>query len=161
MLIRPAEESFRKGLEALAAGRRIEALARFEAAVELERRLGALRPQPRYLSYFGLCVAFQPNRRDDAVRLCREALAREFYNPDLCWNLARVLLVAGKRREAHAVLRQGLDLSPGHPGILREIQRMGRRRPPVLQFLSRSNPINVLLGKLSAPGPRSGASARG
>ena len=33
MLIRPAEESFRKGLEALAAGRRIEALARFEAAV--------------------------------------------------------------------------------------------------------------------------------
>ncbi len=161
MLIRPAEESFRKGLEALAAGRRIEALARFEAAVVLERRRGAIRPQARYLSYFGLCVAFQPHRQEDAVRLCREALALEFYNPDLCWNLGRVLLVAGKRREAHAVLQKGLALSPRHPGILREIDRMGRRRRPVLLFLSRGNPINVLLGKLASPGPCGGAQPRG
>lgn len=151
MLIRPAEEAFRQGLEALAKGHRIEALAGFEAAVEIERRLGIQAPQARYLSYYGLCVAFEGSRREEAVLLCVEALGRESYNPDLCWNLGRVLLLAGRRQEAHAAFLRGLDLEPGHAGIERELSRMGRRRRPILQFLDRGNPLNVLLGKLTVP----------
>jgi len=159
MLIRPAEDSFRKGLEALAAGRGLEALARFEAAVELERRFGVARPQARYLSYYGLCLGYEASRHDEGIRFCREALSLEFYNADLSWNLGRVLLLSGKRREAHDALQKGLAVQPGHAGILRELGRMGARRRPVVQFLSRSNPVNVLLGKLTygEPAPRVGA----
>ncbi len=160
MLIRPAEDSFRKGLEALAAGRGLEALARFEAAVELERRHRAARPQARYLSFYGLCLGYEASRHDEGVRFCREALSLEFYNADLSWNLGRVLLLAGKRREAHEALQKGLSVQPGHAGILRELGRMGARRRPVLQFLSRNHPVNVLLGRLTYDTPASRAGAR-
>jgi len=156
MLIRAAEESFLTGMEALAAGRCLEALALFEAAITLERQLGAPRVQPRYLSYYGLCLALEAQRTSDGVELCREAVQLEFYNADLYCNLARALLAARRKREAHQVLRDGLKWERGHAGIVREIRAMGSRRRPALRFLPRGNPINVLLGKMTYSPPRRG-----
>ncbi len=149
MLIRTAEETFKRGLEALDEGRRREALAYFEAALEIEKRRGGAGHQPRYLSYYGLCLGIEGGRLQEGIRLCREATAFEFYNPDLYLNLGRVLLAAGRRREAYDALARGYSLQPGHAGVRRELEGMGRRRRPLLPFLGRTNPLNVLLGRFT------------
>ncbi len=148
MLIQPAEESFQRGVQLLSQGKIREALAFFNGAVEIERRFGADRPQARYLSYYGLCLSETRGDQHAAVRACREAMALEGYRPEVCWNLGQVLLNCGKRSEAYQALQRGLKMQPGHPGILRDLRRMGKRRPPVLPFLERSNPLNVMLGKM-------------
>jgi len=152
MLVRPAEESFINGIAAWQQGRGIEALALFEAAVVIERRQGVDRPQARYLSFYGLSLGLETKRLAEGIRCCRDAIELEFFNADLCWNLGRLLVQAGERGEAYHAFQKGLQLQPGHPGILGELRRMGTRRRPPLQFLARHNPVNVILGRLTYPG---------
>ena len=148
MLHQRAEDSFARGLKALARARTRESLALFETAIEIERQSGAVRPQARYVSFYGFSLALEKHRLHEGISLCREALEREFYNPDLCRNLGRLLVIAGKRREAHGVLRKGCRLLPNHRGLRAELNGLGRRRRPTVPFLSRANPINVLLGRM-------------
>jgi tetratricopeptide (TPR) repeat protein len=149
MLTHSAEESFRNGLRALAEGRRKEALALFEAAIELERRFGTTgRPQARYLSYYGLCLGLEQSDVHEALRFCREAVTLEGYNADIRCNLGRVLLRAGRLREAHAALAKGQQIQPSHAGIRTALKKMGVRRPPVVPFLTRGHPLNRLLGRI-------------
>ena len=157
MLIHAAETRFQRGLEALEGGRGLEALALFEAAIELERKLGSRTPQARYLSYYGLCLATAGNRPREGVDLCKQAIALEFYNADLCCNYGRVLLAAERRRDAYAAFIKGLKVQRGHQGILREISKMGWRRRPVLPFLDRRHPLNVALGKMFHPAGKTAA----
>ena len=149
MVNRAAEESYTRGIEALSHGRGREALAMFEASIEIEKRSGGRQPQARYLSFYGMCLAFEKKQLNEGIRFCRQALKSEFFNPDLSWNLGRLLLRAGRRKEAHDVLLKGYALQPGHGGILEELAQMGMRRRPVLGFLSRDNPVNVLLGRMT------------
>jgi len=150
MLVRPAEQSFSKGLEALGRGEPVKALAMFEAAIRLDRKFrAAARPQPRYLSFYGLCLGLESHRWKEAVDLCREAVAAESYNPDLHLNLGRVLVAAGRRKEGWEALRRGLTVDEAHEGLKRAIAAMGERRRAALPFLSRSHPINKLLGKMA------------
>jgi tetratricopeptide (TPR) repeat protein len=148
MLVRVAEESFEKGVEAMEQGKAQHALAFFEAAIELDRRYGNGEPQPRYLSLYGVCLGLVGRRRHDAVRFCREAVARAGYNPDLLWNLGRALLAANRRGEAYAAFLKGLRLQRDHRGIILDLKRMGIRRKPALPFLPRGNPVNVFLGRI-------------
>ena len=121
MLVNAAESRFRRGREALEEGRGLEALALFEAALELERRHGALRPQARYLSFYGLTLALEGGRIREGIGFCKRAIPEEFYNPELYWNYGRVLMAAGHKREAHEALRKGQMLaarpSRASPGI--------------------------------------------
>jgi tetratricopeptide (TPR) repeat protein len=150
MLVQPAEESFQKGMQAYEEGRGREAMAFFEAAIELERRLGEGSPQARYLSQYGLCLGTVMRRKHEGVRFCREAAQLERYNPDIHCNLGRVLMMAGRRKDAHAALIQGLRIQPDHRGIVQALKDLGLRRRPVIPFLDRSNPLNICLGKLRA-----------
>ncbi|HKQ59823.1 MAG TPA: hypothetical protein VJS92_00985 [Candidatus Polarisedimenticolaceae bacterium] len=125
-----------------------EAAAFIAAALELERRFGVTKPQARYLSYYGLCLGLLRTNLHEAVQFCREAVAFEGYDADLRGNLGRVLLVAGRRREAYTTLTSVLAMQPGHRLARRELDRMGARRRPVLPFLTRGNPLNVFLGRL-------------
>ncbi len=147
MLVQAAEARFQRGLQALQEGRTLEAQALFEAALELEKRLGARAPQARYLSYYGLCLAEGGHVRD-GVEWCRKATALEFYNADLFWNYGRVLRLADRKKEAYTALVRGLGVQKNHQEILRELSSMGWRKPPVLSFLGRRNPINIALGKM-------------
>jgi len=147
-LVQQAEESFGMGIEALSEGQKRKAMAMFEAAIELEKRSGVSKPQPRYLSYYGLCLALETKKLHEAVKFCREAVNRENFNADIYYNLGRVLLKADRRREGYESLRNGLRLHQNHKGILRELRRIGVRRRPVLPFLSRSNPLNRALGRM-------------
>ena len=148
MLNPSAEESFQTGLEALEGGRRRVAMAMFEAAIELERRFGKGRPQARYLSYYGLCLGLEQNDLREAMRFCREAVTIEGYNADIRCNLSLVLMKAGRRKEAYINFVRGLHIEPGHQKILRAMRKMGLRRRPVVPFLGRTNPLNVMLGRM-------------
>ena len=154
MLVQAAEARFQKGLQALEGGRHLEALALFEAALELERRLGGSTPQARYLSYYGLCLAHDGTLVREGMDFCRQAIALEFFNADLFWNYGRVLLLSDRRREAFTAFVKGLSVQKNHQEILRELGRMGWRKPPVIGFLPRGNPLNVALGKLLRAGSR-------
>ncbi len=158
MLVHAAEEAYQRGRAALDGSRLTEALALFEAAIQVERRQGANGIQPRYLSYYGLCLCIAAQRRREGVHFCREAVAKEEFNPDVHCNLGRALLAVGRRREAFEALARGYRLEPAHGEIRRVLAQMGWRRRPVIPFLSRRNPLNVLLGKtrysLAGPKPR-------
>lgn len=147
MLVQAAEESFQKGIKALAEGRQREALAMFEAALELAQRFGTERPQARYLSYYGLCLGLERNELREALRFCREAVTLEGYNPDLRCNLGRILMKAGRRKEAHQALLRGLSLQADHVDLRRALKSMGLRRRPPVPFLRRNHPLNVFLGR--------------
>jgi len=148
MLVHAAEESYQKGIGALRSGRVTEALALFEAAISLEKRFGSSKPQARYLSHYGLCLALGRRELHEALRFCREAMAIEEFNPDIRCNLGQVLIRTGRTREAYKVLVGGLGLQPDHAGLRRTLRALGIRRRPVIPFLSRGNLLNVALGRL-------------
>jgi tetratricopeptide (TPR) repeat protein len=151
-----SRNSFGRGLDAVGCGRYLEALAYFEAAMQIETRSGARMPM-KYLSYYGLCLAMVSNRFRQARRICEGAVRSEFFDPDLHLNLGMVYARTGDRRSAFNALLNGLRLNPRHAGLVRAIRRMGIRRPPILGFLSRANPLNRVLGHLcDRRTPRSG-----
>jgi len=157
MLVQAAETRFQRGLSALEAGRGLEALALFEAALELERRFGARTPQARYLSFYGLCLGLEGRQPREGAELCRQAVGLEFFNADLCWNYGRVLLLNDRRKEAYAAFLKGLSVQRSHQGILRDLGRMGWRRRPLLPFLPRRNRLNVALGRIFRPAAKAPA----
>jgi tetratricopeptide (TPR) repeat protein len=146
-----AEKSFAKGVESVTKGDFLSGLAYFEAAIELAKKVEKIAPPPKYLSFYGLCLAMVSTKSQTALELCESAVAVEFYNPDLFHNLARVHLRMGRRDRAYPMLLRGLQLHPSHRGILYDLRHLGVRRRPVLPFLSRGNPLNRLLGSLLRP----------
>jgi len=100
-----------------------------------------------------LLLGLTRNEIREALHFCREAVSLEGYNPDLRCNLGRVLMRAGRRKEAHQSFQRGLNLQADHPGLVRAVRRLGVRQRPVLPFLARGNALNVFLGKIRAPQP--------
>lgn len=99
-------------------------------------------------SYLGYGMALRRRQTREGLKLCEQAVKMEFYQPDNFWNLARTQLLAGNRKAAAASMRRGLALDRGHRGLIALAKELGIRRSPVLRFLGRGNPVNVLLGKL-------------
>ena len=130
----------------MARGDFLSGLAYFEAAIELAKKVEKITPPPKYLSHYALCLAMVSTRTQTALELCESAVAVEFYNPELFHNLARVHLRMGRRDRPYPVLLRGLQLNPGHRGILKDLRTMGMRRRPFLPFLSRGNPVNKFFG---------------
>ena len=152
MLYKPAEGSFRKGMEALKLKNDKEAMAFFEAALTLDlRKMSNHSGQPRYRSYLGLCNAITGGKLRDSLELCRKAANEEFYNSELWLNLGRVETTAGNKWKAHEAFVRGYRLARAkdRKQFLRFLDELGLRRPPVLTFLNRSHPINVMLGRMT------------
>ena len=152
-----SRKTFHKGLDAIANGRFLEALAYFEAAMQIETRAGARAPMP-YLSYYGLSLAMiSGSKVNEARAICERTVRVEFFNPDLYLNLARVCVRAGDRRAAFNALVGGLKLNPRHAGLIREIRRIGIRHQPIVPFLDRAGTVNRMLGRLRHVAGRAGA----
>lgn len=98
-------------------------------------------------SYLGHALARQGRLREGRQR-CEEAARAQFYQPEVLANLAHVYLLSGERRRSFAVVQRGLKLDPGHRGLNALLDELGERRPPVLRFLSRGNPLNLFLGRV-------------
>ena len=87
-------------------------------------------------------------RFEKALELCRSAAKEEFFNPELYHNLARVHMAFGFKSEAIRYLRRGLMIDPANTSLADDLERLGRRRMPVLQFLPRNHPVNRWLGRM-------------
>jgi tetratricopeptide (TPR) repeat protein len=148
MPILSAENCFKRGLVALAAGKPAEATTLFEAAMAIERERGVGRPQMRYLSFYGLSLAHSRKSITDALRACEEAAREEAFNPDLFLNLGKVYVRSGNRTRALEAYERGLRLDPKHRGLRAALQKTDRRSNPAVRGLDRSHPLNRLLGRI-------------
>ena len=113
-----------------------------------ERTQGNLGNAGLYLSYLGCAIARVQKRTKEARALCEHAVKVEFFQPENWANLAEVLLLANRREEAVEAVQQGLKIDPRNERLHDLHRALGRRRRPVVRLLSRSNPINRLLGKV-------------
>jgi Flp pilus assembly protein TadD len=117
-----AEEYFKAGVILLKRGDDREATEAFRRALEMEPS------EPRYLSYFGLCLARVKKRTKEAVRLCEKAAKEDFYRPDIFLNLGRVYLLAGNRKKAYEAFRQGHRVDKSDRELRAELEKMGVQR---------------------------------
>ncbi len=101
----------------------------------------------RVRSYYGytlVCLGEQT----EGLAVCRDAADSELNDPVVFYNLARAALHCGQRRLALHAIGLGRVAGPGFAELERLRRRMGVRRQPVLRFLSRDNPLNIILGRM-------------
>jgi tetratricopeptide (TPR) repeat protein len=132
------EVLFKKGLESFAQGDTLSALSYFEKAINIEK-------SPAVCSYYALCIAKERGQVSNAISLCKEAIQKEPGNSLHYLNLGKIYLVDNNKEEAIKTFRAGLDYET-NPLIVDELNKLGPRKPPILPFLERSNPINRYLG---------------
>lgn len=145
--VKEAEELFQKGMRLLQTNHLEQAATLFETALTLEQKNGG-EPSPKILSYCGYTLAFARKKYNDGLQLCKRAVDKEFFNPDLFFNLGDIYLARGDKKNAHFAFKRGLALAPEHAKIRARIKEMGVRKGPVLSFLARDNFINRFLGLL-------------
>lgn len=136
--VEDGEILFGRALDALAAGEGLSALALLERALKQG-------DNPAWHSYLGYCIARERGQVKKGGDLCSSSLGVEPENPAHYLNLAKVHLIAGLKSEALVVLRQGMSVG-GSREIIALFDLLGTRKPPVLSFLSRDNPLNRFLG---------------
>jgi tetratricopeptide (TPR) repeat protein len=128
MPILSAENNFKKGLAAFVDDNHVEAAMYFRRAMDIERQRHSHRPEMRYLSYYGLCLAKTARKTPQAIHACKTAVSREPHNPDLFVNLGKVYKVARQWSRARETFELGLSRHPGHGALLRELGELGDRR---------------------------------
>jgi|SRR5580693_761795 hypothetical protein len=136
----------RAGIEACRRGLWDQGLPALARIAEDGQRSGSL-PALVY-SYLGYGVALRQQRVEEGLRLCRHAVKLEFYQAESYLNLARTQLLAHNRKAAVRAVRDGLHIEKDNEDLLALQRDLGVRRGPVLPFLDRSNPLNLLLGRL-------------
>ncbi len=115
---------------------------------QLQTGLGKGQPEyNRVRSYYGytlVCLGEQT----EGLAVCRDAAESELNDPVVFYNLARAALRCGQRRLALHAIGLGRVAGPDFAELERLRRRMGVRRQPVLGFLSRDNPLNIILGRM-------------
>jgi hypothetical protein len=101
----------------------------------------------RFRSYYGLTLAIVMGEINRGEQLCREAMDSGGCDPELSHNLGMVYLRRRRRDLAFNTFQQVLKVAPYFPETHRTLDRLGRRRKPLLPFLDRSHPVNRLTGK--------------
>jgi len=138
MSVTEVERLFTKGLEALANGSILSALVFFEKAIKIENN-------PAIWSYLAFCIAKERGQFSKAISLCEEAIKKEPNNSAHYLNLGRIYLFTYKKAEAINIFREGLNYEANQQ-IVDELNKLIIRKPPVIPFLKRKNPLNKYLG---------------
>jgi len=131
-----------KGERALENGDTLVALVQFEMAHAIE-------PLPSIKAKLAFCLAKERQQYQQAMTLCREALQAEPDNPDHYYQLSRIYLIAGQKRQAMKSLRRGLKFKR-HQLIIDELNRLGARKEPFFSSLPREHILNRSAGILFA-----------
>jgi len=131
-----------KGERALENGDTLVALVQFEMAHAIE-------PLPKIKAKLAFCLAKERRQYQQAMALCREALQAEPDNPDHYYQLSRIYMVAGQKRQAIKSLRKGLKFKRHQP-IIDELNRLGARKEPFFTSLPREHILNRSVGILFA-----------
>lgn len=135
-----SEALFAKGLESLNRGNTVAALTWFEKSWQIN-------PTPATCSYLAYCMAKERGQIKKAVAICAKALQEAPDNRIIYLNLGKIYLLSGNKTGAIQILREGLDKGTD-PLLIAELTRLGTRKPPVLTFLTRNNPINKFVGMI-------------
>jgi tetratricopeptide (TPR) repeat protein len=138
VIAQEAEDLVAKGIEALENDHFHLALVCFERAAEYEKT-------PTVSSGLGYCLAAARGDMERGLELCREAVDLEPENVFHYRNLGSVLLLAGNSYEAIEAFRAGLRIGKDD-GIIRKLDSLGTRKPPLFPFLSRRNILNRTFG---------------
>lgn len=101
----------------------------------------------KYRSYHGLLL--QRSGQLNGLDLCRLAAGGECFDGDVYFNLAQAELDQGNRRNAITAIRRGLGVDATHPDLIHMRHKLGIRRNVIVPFLSRNNPINKFLGRIT------------
>ena len=133
-----AKRIFTKGLEALAHDDMLTALASFEKARRVEN-------SPVINSYYAFCIAKERGQASKAILLCKESIQKEPNNSVHYLNLGRIQLIENNKAEAIRIFREGLNFEANQQ-IVEELNKLVIRKPPIISFLKRSNPVNKYLG---------------
>lgn len=131
---------FEQARECLVERKTLAALAHLERALKL-------RDNPSWYSYLGYCIAKQRGQTRKGMELCLTSLELEREEPDHYLNLGKIHLLTGNKSEAIRVFREGMSIG-GNREIQRKLDEIGVRKPPVVESISRDNPVNRFLGKL-------------
>jgi tetratricopeptide (TPR) repeat protein len=142
-----ADEAYKRGLACLERKTYQEATACFRTALDLDKE-SQKNAAMKYLSYLGVALVLSQGRSDEGLKMCEQAVKRDFFDPDLFCNLGIAYLRHRQRGPAFAAFKRGLTLRPKHRRILEELERYERRGDPVFGFLAREHPINVAAGRL-------------
>ena len=118
----------------------------FRHALDLDRQRSK-RPEMRYLSYYGLCLASAGLSQSLALEACKKAVSSQQGDPILHLNLGRVYSMAGKPSLAMKAFETGLAETPDHRILAKELAAIDRRAKPPIAFLARSHPLNEFLGR--------------
>jgi hypothetical protein len=103
-----------------------------------------------FFTTLGYGIARYQQRAEEGLKLCRHGVKLQFYEPENYVYLARTALLCENRAEAVKAVRGGLKVDPNNAELQVLSKDLGIRQLPVLSFLSRSNPLNRLLGRLRA-----------
>lgn len=161
MTLADPERHYQSGLTLLNRGRYHEAVTQFQAALESEKERGAMRPQMRYLSYYGLSRALANRPTPEDVQICERAAAQDSFDATLLLNLGKVYLLTGKTTKALATFERGMKLDPNDRSLRAMFRRADRRARPPLPMLGRDHPLNRSLGRLRASLRRQSKTATG
>ena len=142
MLDTEAFREFKQGLNFLRDNYAVRALPHMQRAMELEKN------NPYYMSYLGVVLARSEQKWGEAERLCDAAVRMKRNQAQLYLNLAEVYATAGRKDEAVDALTAGLKYARRDVRLTIAMNRLTRRRPPVLSFLERTHPVNRQLGIL-------------
>lgn len=135
-------DEFKECLKHLRDGSPDDALLHARSALNLAPK------NPFYMSYTGLLAALAEERFADGEALCQEALSLRRNHAQLYLNLAEVYQRCGRKDDAIMTLEKGLVSSGRDFRLRRALERIGKRREPVLTFLHRCHPLNRSLGRL-------------
>lgn len=120
----------------------------FEKAEALLADTVKISPEnPTYLSYYGLCVGMLGDL-GEAEKYCLKAVKLSPSNPIILVNLGRILLEQGYRKEARDQFSRAYAIDNTNSAAALELSGMGVRRQPILPFISRNHPLNMILGKM-------------
>lgn len=133
---------FKIGLSQLQKGFARDAVTKLRSAVDLQPR------NAYFVSYFGLALGLAQRQWSEAETLCIKALQLKRTVPQLYLNLADVYEYSGRIGDAVDILCEGLRYTGRDSRIEAALRCYGVRKPPVISFLGRHNPLNRYLGKL-------------
>src|SRR5215469_7624767 len=136
MLDTEAFREFKQGLTLLRDDYALKALPHMRRAVELDKN------NPYYMSYLGVVLARSEQKWGEAERLCDAAVRMKRNQAQLYLNLAEVYATAGRKDDAVDALQSGLKYARRDVRLTIAMNKLTRRRDPVLSFLGRKHPLN-------------------
>ena len=116
-------------------------------ALDLFNQLKSTETSPLVASYLAYCLACEQKSFRKALDMANDALQADRLHPLIYLNMGRVFLEAGYEKKAMQTFRKGIRCQR-HPLLLRKFESLSNRRPMPFPFLQRSNPLNIVVGKI-------------